>query len=93
MITEKDFLEMFDSGFETFVKLIPKVGISILNAGVPKLSYILLKIEKWDDPAFSVKLNLIRIYLIKIANVILFALLNLELATASAWFGDEEGRI
>lgn len=93
MITEKDFLDLFDSGYETFIKLIPKLGISIMNAGIPKISYILISIEKWDDPAFSVKINLIRIYLIKIANVILFALLNLELATESSWYGDEEGRI
>jgi hypothetical protein len=50
-----------------------------------KITYL----ENWDDPAFTVKISLIRLYLVKILNVILYAVLNLELASDNSWFGSE----
>jgi hypothetical protein len=50
-------------------------------------------IEKWDDPAFLLKTQIGRLYVGKIANVVLFALLNIELAANLTWFGGDESSI
>lgn len=65
---------------------IPKLGVSIVNAMFPALTITITALENWDDPSFIVKLQIIRMYIAKMLNVILFATLNLALATNRVLF-------
>lgn len=91
MLTERNFTDAVDAGssYAIALKFIPSLGISAVNSIIPKISLKLTELEKWDDPAFSLKLNIARLYLLKVLNLILFALFNIELATNGEWFGDE----
>lgn len=95
-ITEKDIAASFENssaGLALFMKFLPKFGISIVNALFPALTLKITALESWDTPSFIIKIQIIRLYLAKVLNIILYALLNLELATSNSWFGSSEGRI
>ena len=75
------------------MKFLPKLGISVVNALFPALTLKITNIENWDSSSFIIKIQIIRLYLAKVLNVILYAGLNLELATDNAWFGSSSSRI
>lgn len=95
-LSEKDIGEQFkDSGtaFSLFMRFLPKFGISIVNAMFPALTSKITAVESWDTSSFIITVQIVRIYVAKVLNIVLYALLNLELATGSAWFFSSEGRI
>lgn len=93
MVTERNFVELFDEGnAKLLMKFVPKLGISFINAAAPLVVFRLTLLENWDSPAYAVKLNIIRLYLLKVLNAVLFALLNLELLTDVAAI-DGESRL
>lgn len=89
VMTEKDFVSSISTSgtMKLLATFIPKLLISIINSSIPTLALKITYYENWDDPAFTVKMSLIRLYLVKILNVILYAVLNLELASDNSWFG------
>jgi len=91
VLSEKAFVDFFNvDGYGGLaIKLIPKLGVSVINAGLPALTLLITALENWDDPGFILKVQLVRLYLAKILNVVLFATLNLELASNSRWFQEE----
>lgn len=91
VIVEKDMVSAISPGnsIDLLIKFIPKLLISVINSVIPVLALKITYLENWDDPAFTVKMSLIRLYLVKILNVILYAVLNLELASSNSWFGSE----
>ena len=54
--------------------LVVPLSISLINAVAPKLAMLISRFEKWDDPAFELKVTTVRQYLLKIANVIVVML-------------------
>jgi hypothetical protein len=79
-IYESSFVNAFSSSLQLLASFIIKIGITIVNAAVPALTMKLSVLECWDNPAFDLKTQLLRIYLAKILNVVLFALINMQFA-------------
>jgi hypothetical protein len=59
----------------------------------PALTVKITALESWDTTSFILTVQIIRIYVAKVLNIVLYALLNLELATGSNWFLSSDGRI
>lgn len=87
------YFQNSSSGVSSLMKFLPKLGISVVNALFPALTLKITNIENWDSSSFIIKIQIIRLYLAKVLNVILYAGLNLELATDNAWFGSSSSRI
>ncbi|CAG9331345.1 unnamed protein product [Blepharisma stoltei] len=83
LVYEKDFVNSIapTGTWSLVVGFIPKLGISLINAAFPNLTIKITTLENWDSPSYIVKLQIIRIYIAKILNVVVFAGLNLALAT------------
>jgi hypothetical protein len=75
------------------MKFLPKVGISVVNALFPALTVKITALENWDTPGFIIRIQIIRMYLAKVLNIMLYAVLNLELATNNSCFFSSTGSI
>jgi len=60
--------------------------MSFINALVPFVTKQITKFEAWDYASTMIKHQVWRIYLAKIMNVVIFAIINVELASGSAFF-------
>ena len=88
-VTEKDIANSYSTssqGLSIFMKFLPKVGVSVVNALFPALTLKITALENWDTPGFIIKIQIVRIYVAKILNIVLYAGMNLELATDNSWF-------
>lgn len=95
-ITQNDITNSFKNSSQAIaitMQFLPKLGISLANSLFPALTLKITNLESWDSSSFIIKLQIVRLYLAKVLNIVLYALLNLELATSNAWFGDSQGRI
>jgi hypothetical protein len=66
------------------------VGLAMLNAVIPILLGFVIAMEKWDEPAFAIKLMSGRLYVLKILNtwIIMISYLRLlwsEFASVLPW--------
>lgn len=95
-LSEKNIASNFENSgtaLRLFMRFLPKFGISAVNAMFPALTSKITAVESWDTSSFIITVQIIRIYLAKVLNIVLYALLNLELATDNVWFLSNEGSI
>eukprot|EP01028_Stygiella_incarcerata_P012964 TRINITY_DN809_c0_g1_i1.p1 TRINITY_DN809_c0_g1~~TRINITY_DN809_c0_g1_i1.p1 ORF type:complete len:816 (+),score=217.82 TRINITY_DN809_c0_g1_i1:126-2573(+) len=72
-ITQKQLTEdAANSGLESFSTLLVPVAINLINVLFPQLILMITAFERWDNPTFIVKIQLGRLYLLKIATVVLY---------------------
>lgn len=91
-ISEQNIAGAFEGGSVAIIgEFLPKIGVSIVNVIVPNLTMRITAIEKWDDPAVLTKTRIFRLYVGKILNVMLYAVLNIELAANYTFFGSDLG--
>ena len=95
-LSEQNIADNFEDssqGLRVFMRFLPKFGVSFVNAMFPALTVKITALESWDTTSFILRVQIIRIYVTKVLNIVLYALLNLELATGSSWFLSSDGRI
>lgn len=61
----------------------PSLVVTLVNIVIPAFLKMLTRYEKWDFAKDMINQQIARLYLSKILNVIIFAVLNFELASNS----------
>lgn len=92
IIQEKSIASSFENssqGLSLFMRFLPKICISFVNAMFPAMTLKITALESWDNPSFIIQIQIIRMYVAKVLNVILYAVLNLQLATQNIWFSND----
>ena len=90
LVFSKNFSDLFtgtNSILIFFIKLIPVLTVSLVNWVVPAITLKLTTLEQWDEPAYQVKVQIIKLYFARIMNAVIYAALNLDLAVNKQWFG------
>lgn len=62
--------------------------ITLVNIVIPAALKIVTRYERWDFAKDMINQQIARLYLSKILNVIIFAVLNFELASNNQYFRD-----
>lgn len=90
---EKDIEDTFEGIFliENIAALIPSIVTSIVNMAFPAMSIFLTRFERWDFNHHKLIVAVARLYIAKMLNLAIVALLNLELYANGEYF--REGNI